>query len=98
MGVLIVFQVVNGVVLETYINERHASTHARAVTGARVVPLEVRDRLPSAVIDDLASDEDNDDDLTPVQVPIPEGSRPRGDNVITQAATPRAIARRRKPR
>jgi len=78
----------NGLILAAYAQTNHAETHARTVTGARVVPVEVLMKLPSTVTDDVGSD-DWEEAPTPVQGVAT-------DITVTQASTPRAKAKAKK--
>lgn len=77
--------VMNGFVLAVYRDDRLAiaEAHARTVTGALVHTVDVLDRLPLSVSDDIMTDWD--DDVTPI-------SRDASD---THPDTPRAKARRK---
>lgn len=78
-------------ILAAYVNEVHAETHARTVTGARVLPLSAHNQLLDSVTDDIASDDwDGDDDITPVMEPV-------SDTTKTQPSTPRAKSKRKPP-
>lgn len=80
-----VFLVVNSHILAAYAQVNHAETHARTVTGACVVPVEVFMKLPSTVADDVNSD-DWEEAETPVEMPSTDIS-------VTQPDTPRAKAK-----
>lgn len=62
----------NGIVLRAYKHDTHAQLHARAVTGAVVVSVDVTDRLDEAIADDLEAEQKWDEDGdTPVhEVPF----------------------------
>jgi hypothetical protein len=77
--------VMNGFVLAVYRDDRRAiaEAHARTVTGAIVHTLDVLDRMPISVEDDIMSDDW--DEVTPIN------SEP-GD---THPDTPRAKLRRK---
>lgn len=64
----------DGIVLRAYKHAGHAQVHARAVTGAVVVSVDVTDRLDEAIADDLEAEQEWDDDGdTPVHdVPFPD--------------------------
>ena len=68
---MIVYVVIipNGMILAAYDTENHADIHARTILGARMQHLEVRSRLDSSVLDDLASEDWDDDNDTPVEEP-----------------------------
>lgn len=92
MGMTTIYLVVNGEILAAYIHQRHAETHALTVTGARVVPTLVLDRLAASVTEDLAiGGELEDDEPTPVQVQL-------SDITKTRPGTPSAHAREKKRR
>jgi hypothetical protein len=80
----------NGMLLAAYDNERHADMHARTVLGARVQPVVVNSDLPDAVRDDIASDDWDDNGVTPVQ-------EPASDITKTQPSTPRSKAKSKPP-
>ena len=67
--------VVNGVVLAAYSQKHIADTHARTVTGGRVVSMMVRDELADEARSDIETEIDDtddwDDQLTPVE-PVEE--------------------------
>lgn len=61
------------IVLGAYSRPSPAHTHARCVTGASVVCVEVMDELPEGIIDELM-EEFGDDTPTPV-TDLPHGKR-----------------------
>lgn len=65
-------------VLAIYYNRVHAEVHANTVMGGQVLSMDVWDDYPTAVINDLMSDNDFEDDQeTPVEVPVPTRSKPK---------------------
>jgi len=86
---VIIFSVENGAVIEMYKHRDHAEIHARTITGSTVVPRVVRESLPDGVLDDIGSDDWNEDE-TPVVVMEP-------DLIETQPMTPRAKSKSKPP-
>ena len=80
----------NGMILAAYSSESHADIHARTVTGSRVMALTILDRLPPAVLDDIASDDWDDNGDTPVQ-------EPASDITKTNPSSPRSKAKSKPP-
>lgn len=80
----------NGMILAVYDTENHADIHARTVTGSRVMALPVLDKLPTSVLDDIASDDWDDNGATPVQ-------EPESDITQTNPSTPRSKAKSKPP-
>lgn len=71
-----IYIVVSGgpIVLGAYSDPSPAHLHARCVTGASVVCVEVLHTLPDSIRDVLASEEFDDDTPTPV-TELPHGKR-----------------------
>lgn len=65
-------------VLAAYRLEPVAAIHARAMTGTSVLTLEVFDRVPPSILEDLERDYDGDDDTPVVGVAVP--TPPRQDD------------------
>jgi hypothetical protein len=80
----------NGMILATYEHENHADIHARTVTGSRVLALQVLQGLPTAVLDDIASEDWDDNGNTPVQ-------EPESDITKTNPSSPRSKAKSKPP-
>lgn len=80
----------NGMILAAYVHEVHADTHARTVTGSRVLALTVHNKLLDSVSDDIASEDWDDNGDTPVQ-------EPESDITQTNPSTPRAKSKSKPP-
>lgn len=60
-------------ILAAYRRPQPAHTHMRCITGASVVLVEVLDEVPATILDDLVSEDFDEDQDTPVtEVPIDE--------------------------
>ena len=58
------------IILAVYAEAGLAHIHMRTVTGAFVLPMHLRDTLPSSVIEQYDGGFDDDDDPTPVTEPF----------------------------
>jgi hypothetical protein len=90
MTIVYVVIIPNGMILAAYIHENHADIHARTVTGSRVIALTVQGKLPVSVLDDIASEEWDDNGSTPVQ-------EPESDTTKTNPSTPRSKSKSKPP-
>jgi hypothetical protein len=77
-------------ILAAYETENHANIHARTVTGSRVLALQVQDKLPASVLDDIALDDWDDNGDTPVQ-------EPESDITKTNPSSPRSKSKSKPP-
>lgn len=68
--------IAGGIVFAAYRHADSGELHARTVTGAKSVSVEVLDHVPDDVLADIQIEFDSDiDDETPVDAPMPKTSR-----------------------